>query len=113
MSKSLPLPGVPLKLKILNSCALGLHASRNPPDPHQLPPYPLVRETHGSLSQCTAPHTGPAQPPVLDGPIKRIKGLIARQLPLQILVSRGTLAAAAWGNANLAKEVAKLLHFKW
>eukprot|EP00983_Pelagomonas_calceolata_P061411 1146824-Pelagomonas_calceolata.AAC.1 len=51
---SLPLPDVPLKIKHThhNTGALEQRAARNPPDPHQLPSHLLVRETHGSLSQC-------------------------------------------------------------
>eukprot|EP00983_Pelagomonas_calceolata_P056089 1144438-Pelagomonas_calceolata.AAC.1 len=53
MRTNLPLPDVPLKSINTRhkSDALGPHASKNPPDPHWLPSYSLVRETHGSLSQ--------------------------------------------------------------
>eukprot|EP00983_Pelagomonas_calceolata_P019422 610584-Pelagomonas_calceolata.AAC.2 len=40
--------------KNTHSGALGPHASRNPPDPRWFPSYPLVRETHRSLSQCVS-----------------------------------------------------------
>eukprot|EP00983_Pelagomonas_calceolata_P044151 1139182-Pelagomonas_calceolata.AAC.1 len=33
------------------SGALGPRAAKDPANPHWLPPYPLVRETHSSLSQ--------------------------------------------------------------
>eukprot|EP00983_Pelagomonas_calceolata_P128348 1161503-Pelagomonas_calceolata.AAC.9 len=46
-------PDVPLKSKIdkHNSGALGMHASRNPPDPHKLPSYPLDTRKCTSKSQ--------------------------------------------------------------
>eukprot|EP00983_Pelagomonas_calceolata_P086757 1156826-Pelagomonas_calceolata.AAC.3 len=44
-----------------NSGALGPHASRNPTDPHQLPSYPQVRETHGSVSQSYLASVGAAE----------------------------------------------------
>eukprot|EP00983_Pelagomonas_calceolata_P080356 1155106-Pelagomonas_calceolata.AAC.9 len=45
---------MPLKSKTLNSGTLRPYASRNPPDPHKLPSYPLVREPHGSLKQSVS-----------------------------------------------------------
>eukprot|EP00983_Pelagomonas_calceolata_P059571 1145971-Pelagomonas_calceolata.AAC.2 len=37
-----------------NPGALGPRAARNPPDPHYLPSYPLMRKIHGSFSQCVS-----------------------------------------------------------
>eukprot|EP00983_Pelagomonas_calceolata_P071316 1151181-Pelagomonas_calceolata.AAC.11 len=45
------------------SGSLGLYADRNPPDSHYLPSYPLVRETHGSLGQCTKQNVTRARVP--------------------------------------------------